>query len=231
MPVFLERFVLAVCAAAFISIAVLNLMKLDLTQRGLIAVILVLIAAFASYTVHNRKEEPRVEQKVEPKEGPKEEQKTMESKPSTLPGSLPPVGPSVPIHVTGPYFKSTAIIRVGAHQDFVRRGGSRIRVAVKGITIEALPSSSFSAGKPTEQVVLAVDTGGGLIYGGNETTYVSVNEYRVPAKFSNNDEPRALYFFHPSENSFRFFCLIIDHINSPAAEVTVDAYFSEYFKD
>ncbi len=52
VPVFLERFVLAVCATALVAIMLVNPMKFDWTQRITLSLAILLLAYFAAHTVH-----------------------------------------------------------------------------------------------------------------------------------------------------------------------------------
>jgi hypothetical protein len=113
-----------------------------------------------------------------------------------------PPDQNAPIQVGDGYAHKRTVIQVGAYRDFAW-GVAKVRVLVKGITTEKLPQSATRySSSPVEQADIAVETGGGLVYGADETTYVNVNEYRVPEEFGNYDKTRAVYYFHPSESSF-----------------------------
>jgi hypothetical protein len=55
VSIWLERFVLTVCAAALLTIVVANTPKLDLTQRFTLGVAIVAISYFAAHTVHKQR--------------------------------------------------------------------------------------------------------------------------------------------------------------------------------
>ncbi len=65
MRVWLERFVLAVCAAAFIGVVLLNTMKLDWTERITLALAIVFFSFFTAHWLH-RQGRPQDEQQTAP---------------------------------------------------------------------------------------------------------------------------------------------------------------------
>jgi hypothetical protein len=58
MDVWLERFVLTVLAAAFLSLVILNLMKLDYTQRITLGIAIVAISYFVGHTIYVARSAP-----------------------------------------------------------------------------------------------------------------------------------------------------------------------------
>jgi hypothetical protein len=204
MSIFLERFVLAICATVFVALVILNAMKLDAIQRVMIGAIVVLVAGFAAYTANSQK---RAEKAASP---------------------AAPTDSLNASQVGVPYSTIIKVIKVGDYEDF-SWGPWKLRVTVSGIKNDVIPTR-FSTVSPerVEQAVIYVDTGGGIVYGGDETTHVKTNVFSVPTKEGDWDENRAIYFYSPRDQYIRFFCLVVDHINSPANEVTVKATFLYY---
>lgn len=52
MPIFLERFLLAICAAAVVTIVLIDTMRLDLTQRITLGLAILFFAYFVAHTAH-----------------------------------------------------------------------------------------------------------------------------------------------------------------------------------
>ncbi len=100
MPIWLERFVLVVCAAAFIGIVVLNLMKLDWTQRITLGLAVVFFSYFISHTLYKQAKPPVVQPSVTP---PKPiEQILMSTEEISSPDASLPYGIAVTLQTTVP---------------------------------------------------------------------------------------------------------------------------------
>lgn len=214
MPVFLERFLIPLCAAALIGVVVINPMKLGLPLRGLLVGIIIPVAMGASHAVHKWRspENPPVQYLLPVQ-------------------NVPPVATTaaqaiVPIQISGTVFQKVFVVRVGGYQDFMW-SSSKIRIEVRGIK-RSTPPQRLAVGGEQDQAHVYMSTGGGLVYGGEETTREGVNEFLVPVKFS-EEEPRSVFFFHSADNYFRFFRVFVDHINASTGEVTLDACFVRLF--
>jgi len=183
-------------------------MKLDTTQRILLGACLIAGAAFSAYTV-STVQKPAPAPQVGPAPTASSDSGTKDVTP--------------PVQVVGTYFEKTFVVRVGAYQDFMW-GGTKIRVDVREIAKQNVPSR-YGSPKEEQQATIHVDTGGGLVYGGEESTRVGVNEYRIPVATDTYEEPRAVYLFSISPSYFRFLCFRADHINPTTNEVTLKASF------
>jgi hypothetical protein len=216
MPVFLERFLIPLCAAALIGVVVINPMKLGLPLRGLLVGIIIPVAMGASYAVHKWRS---------PENPPVQNLPPVQNTPPVQ--NFSPVATTtaqtiVPIQVSEPLFQRVFVVRVGGYQDFTW-SLSKIRIEVRGIK-RGIPPQRLAYGGEQDQAHIHISTGGGLVYGGEETTREGVNEFLVPVKF-HEEEPRSVFFFHTADNYCRFFRVFVDHINASTGEVTLDACF------
>jgi hypothetical protein len=218
MPVFLERFVLGICATAFITVLV-NPMKFGLSERLLLGVLILAVAGVSSYTV----------QKDKVKENPPAQNPPGVQNTSTTQTPPPVVNVSaqvtVPIQVAGDHFQKVFVVRVGGYQDFM--WSSKIRIEIKALKHMKPPGRSVLGGDQ-DHAEIYVSSEGGLVYGGEETTRTGVNKYLVPVKFT-EQETRSVFFFHTADGYFRFFRVLVDHINVTTGEVTLDACFVRLF--
>jgi hypothetical protein len=132
-----------------------------------------------------------------------------------------------PIEVVSDNFTKTFSIHVGGYQDFVKRFGTHsytVRFDLKQIVEAKIPTESFP--KDIDQAIIYTNTGGGLVYGGAETTARTTNEFSVPEVIDNiNQEPRSVYWFHARDDSFEFCRLIVDHIDRNSGTVTMSVFF------
>lgn len=208
METFLE--LLLIPSAVGLLIALIDVPKLGKSARlylGVISIVVALGAAVGVYYFREAKSHLPVE-----------------SVPSISPAAKN-AGPS-PIDVTKDFDIKTVVVRKGGYQDF-QWGSTKIRVNLLNITEHRVPNALESSAPP--QAVVLMDTEGGLVYGGPETTYVKTNTYDVPEGIS-EDEPRSMYFYNTSARyfSFRFCALSVDHINQEAGEVTFRVVFVEH---
>jgi hypothetical protein len=227
MPVFLERFLIPLCATALIGVVVLNPMKLELRPRVLLVVLILSIAGTASWAVQkvhkvHSSHNPTVQnvlaaQAVAPVH-----------EPSPIPRFSPVVSPTphavIPIKVSGTHFQKMFVVAVGGYQDFTWNW--KIRVEIRGIK-RATPPKRLALGGEQDHAHIYVSASGGLVYGGEETTREGVNEFLVPIS-SSEEEARCIFFFHAKDEYFRFFRVLVDHIDPITGEVTLDACFVRF---
>jgi len=128
---------------------------------------------------------------------------------------------SATIVKANPYL-TKAKIKVGDYQEF-KWGDSSIKISVMDIVNE--PFKTIAGEQQALGVELGVDSGGGLVYGGNCTKEFGVNKYKAPQIFSNFEEPYSLYFFHTGEKYCKLFRVLVEHINPRSEEVTLNIFF------
>ncbi|MGD0552840.1 MAG: hypothetical protein ABSB25_09330 [Sedimentisphaerales bacterium] len=115
-----------------------------------------------------------------------------------------------------------AKIKVGDYQEF-KWGDSSIKISVMDIVNE--PFKTIVGEQQVLGVELGIDSGGGLVYGGNYTKESGVNKYKAPQVFSNHEEPYSLYFFHTWEKHCKLFRVLVEHINPRSEDVTLNIFF------
>lgn len=100
---------------------------------------------------------------------------------------------------------------------------SLVKISFLGIVNENF--KTVVGDKQTLGVELQVDSGGGLIYGGEYTKKSDVNQYKVPLIISHYEEPYSLYFYHTGEKYCRFFRVFAEHINPHSEEAILNIFF------
>lgn len=101
--------------------------------------------------------------------------------------------------------------------DFKEFDGIRIEVR------ELRDNVNPEAGELNDGAVLYIDSGGGLVYGGNRTTEIETNCYYLPITRFKQKEPYSLYFHHFSKTYVHFLSIYLEHINPHSAMVTIKA--------
>jgi hypothetical protein len=71
-----------------------------------------------------------------------------------------------------------------------------------------------------------VDNGGGLLFCGEQCEKTDVNEFILPTKEFNLDEPVSVYFFGATAEWHRFFRLFVEHVNHRTEVVTLNVFLS-----
>lgn len=71
---------------------------------------------------------------------------------------------------------------------------------------------------------ISVDTGGGIVYGGDYVIESGVNQFKIPAKKSQVEEQYSIYSFSTDRDYFSFLRIYVEHINPHAKEVTVNLF-------
>jgi hypothetical protein len=142
----------------------------------------------------------------------------------TAPATLQSGEVALPIEVTSDDFSKTFFVQVGGYQDFQWRS-EKIRVDLKEIVKDKVPSG-FDA-REVDQAAIYVDTSGGLVYGGPETTQQSTNQFSVPVLNQNEEEPRSIYWFHIGDHYFEFCRIVVDHIDRVSGRVTMRIFFHD----
>jgi hypothetical protein len=110
--------------------------------------------------------------------------------------------------------------------DYWECASDRLKVNVADILTdgENLDATGFA-------VTLRVDTGGGIIHGGENTQYLSVNTYLVhPNNSASDKEPDSLYRYLYSEEFFSFLSISVIHVNPFKKEVTVELCLTKALK-
>jgi len=139
--------------------------------------------------------------------------------------SLPVMHDSHPIKVDKDNFLTTIKITAGDYRDFLWKS-RKVRITVTEIVKETFNFHSIGK-KESYGAVIYIDTGGGIVYGGEESKYVEVNKYLVPKKLFQDQEPCSIYSFYITEDYFSFFRVFIEHINPNAGQVTLSIFFTK----
>jgi len=112
----------------------------------------------------------------------------------------------------------------GDYQEFIW-GPATVRVSVSEIVKGKFNFSSLRGEKETLGAVMDFSTGGGLVYGGADCKQTGVNQYLIPQKEFNQEEPCSVYAYHVREGYFSFIRVFVDHVNQHSREVTLNLAF------
>lgn len=130
-----------------------------------------------------------------------------------------PAKQATPLSLQGTVSLHTFEIPVGNFQEV-----DRVRIEVR----EIHKRMSTYARQEEYGAVLFVNTGGGLIWGGEKVTKVSTNCYYLPLdSIDNLKEPYSVYFWVFSDQHspfFSFFTVYLEHINPVSGVVTMKAW-------
>jgi len=107
----------------------------------------------------------------------------------------------------------------GDYQEFIW-GPTTVRVSVSEIV-----KSRLRGERETLSAVIHFSTGGGLVYGGADCKETGVNQYLIPQKEFNQEEPCSVYAYHVREGYFSFIRVFVDHVNQHSREVTLNLAF------
>ncbi|MCJ7648424.1 MAG: hypothetical protein MUP85_07410 [Candidatus Lokiarchaeota archaeon] len=118
----------------------------------------------------------------------------------------------------------SSVIQLGEMKIF-ELNGEEVKINFKELSKSS--KSKFSNSDSVDAVVLSFDIGGGLVYGGNLTTEVGVNEFLMPESKDYEQELYSAYHFTASENYFNFFRIYVEHINKYNKTVKLNLYFSK----
>jgi hypothetical protein len=72
---------------------------------------------------------------------------------------------------------------------------------------------------------LHVSTGGGIVFGGEETIQHDINEYLVPVKTFEAEEPRSVFYFYTTEIQSAFFRVFLEHLNQHTKQAEVNIVY------
>ena len=117
-------------------------------------------------------------------------------------------------------------INEGDYQEFLW-GVSTVRVAITEIKKEKFYLSRLGGEKELHGAVIDVSTGGGLVCGGTDCKKTGVNQYLVPQKKFDDEEPCSVYAYHVRKDYFNFLRIVIDHINPHSRQVTLNLFFAD----
>ena len=111
------------------------------------------------------------------------------------------------------WLNATVRIRLGDYYSV--ESSLPIRVEVTDIRTALMPDKySGSRGAKEELAVeLKIHFGGGIVYGGARTVFVTVNKYLVPY-MEVDESAESIYVFHTTDQRFNFFRIAVTHINS-----------------
>lgn len=255
MTVFLERFVLAILAALAVLLAVKNPMGFSVTVRVIGVVSIFILAGIAAFFVEKIRHKTKtsgtratgtaISGDVSSEAGGVAAGHTATSGDVSAKTGGVAVGHHAQIHAINMGAPHTPLkeekhvslpgetriyefqVRVG---DFWQAPDPHNRYVIAVDNISKSDSTSFGLGGHVGDYVadISVKTGGGVVYGGNLTTCLKVNTYRVPEVFGSEFARYSLYNYWPDLNSdyFSSFVLYITHINVLGSIVTMQACFT-----
>lgn len=129
----------------------------------------------------------------------------------------------ITIDGNGAVIHSTKILE-GDYQDFVW-GPTTVRLSVSEIVKANFHFSHLGGKKETPGAVIHFSTGGGLVYGGVDCKQTGVNQYLIPQKEFDDEEPYSVYAYYFRDDYFRFFRVFVDHVNQHSRQVTLNLAF------
>lgn len=106
------------------------------------------------------------------------------------------------------------------HQDRV------VRVSIEEIVERDFLCSAIHSRRRLRGCHMKVSNGGGLLFCGKDCEEADTNEFIVPTKEFDLEEPVSVYFFWTSTGLHRFFRLFVEHINRNTGVVTLNAFLS-----
>lgn len=122
---------------------------------------------------------------------------------------------TAPLSFLGTVKLFTSEISVGNFQHF-----GKVKIDVREIRKHILKRP----GEGDYGAVLYVDTGGGLVWGGEGVTKINVNCYYLPLNpIAGDKEPYSVYFHHFTDQHFSAFAIYLEHINPHSGVVTMKA--------
>ncbi len=89
--------------------------------------------------------------------------------------------------------------------------------------------SNFLSADTVDAVVMKFNVGGGLVYGGELTTEVYVNEYLMIEKQNPEEELYSVYQYITSSEYFSFFRIYVEHINKFNKTIQLNLFFTKKY--
>ena len=89
-------------------------------------------------------------------------------------------------------------------------------------------ASSFAKPESLKEIIRSL-SGDLPLYGGEYCKNTDVNQYLMPQKEFNSEEPCSVYAYHVQEGYFSFIRVFVDHINPHSREVTLNLAFVKLF--
>jgi pyrimidine deaminase RibD-like protein len=106
----------------------------------------------------------------------------------------------------------------------IHHHGRVVRVSIEEIVEREFPCSAIHSPRHGRGCHMKVSSGGGLLFCGKDCESVGTNEFVVPEKEFDLEEPVSVYFFWTTAGSHRFFRLFVEHINGKTGVVTLNAF-------
>jgi hypothetical protein len=131
-----------------------------------------------------------------------------------------------PIKIDQNNFLTIIKIPIGDYRDFIR-DDNKIRIEVKELIKDNF-EVDYGFAKEIHGVIIYMDVGGGLVYGGRYSKHIGTNEYAIPKIQSTNQEPYSIYRFYVVEHYFNFLRVYIEHINLSSQEVTLNVFIARH---
>ena len=202
LTIFLVGFVLLVSGGILVSLV--NPLRWSKNLRVSVRIACIVVALLASYLAYRFNPAPA----------------------SMVNVQTPYIDPNAPIEISSEYTARSFRLTPGAYQDF-KWGLESVRIELIELTQAKIPNDMHFEPYAVDQAIIHVNYGGGIVYGGEQTSKVDINKYSVPEQIANEDEPRSIHFFRTHEKFLRFFRLVVNHINPTSKEVTLNAVFAE----
>jgi hypothetical protein len=131
----------------------------------------------------------------------------------------------LPIKIEKDDFYNIIKIHAGDYRDFID-DYKKIRIEVKDIITDNF--EGFLGKNEKYGVIIHIDTGGGLVFGGEYSKRIGTNEYAIPQKATSDEEPYSIYRFYTTESYFNFLRVFVEHINPKSQEVTLNVFISTH---
>ncbi|PIW68873.1 MAG: hypothetical protein COW10_00160 [Candidatus Omnitrophica bacterium CG12_big_fil_rev_8_21_14_0_65_42_8] len=119
----------------------------------------------------------------------------------------------------------TTYIQEGAFQEFIW-GDIPVKITISEIVKKRFYFSRLRGEKEARGAVINVSIDGRLVHGGADCKETDVNQYLVPQNILDEEELCSVYSYHISKNYFRFFRVLIDHVNPHNHQVTLNIFFA-----
>jgi pyrimidine deaminase RibD-like protein len=116
-------------------------------------------------------------------------------------------------------------VPVGDYAEIHHRGFV-IKVSLEEIIEREFSRSAIRDRKRGRGCHLKLSSGGGLFFCGSDCEQTGVNEFMVPTKEFDQEEPVSVYFFWAREGWHRFFRLFVEHINRTTGVATLNVFVS-----
>lgn len=127
-----------------------------------------------------------------------------------------------PLAIRKRSYCTTVPVNVGDFVEFLWFR-EKVRVSVLGIVKEKFefPTQCIDC----DGAELKVNFGGILVFGGEGAKRTDTNQFKIPFKDLGSEELSSIFHFYVSDNSFSFFRVNVDHINTHSKVVTLNLFF------